>query len=127
MSTMFDSEVHIRRNATPCAQIDFARLLRRLAWHSANQKEKQVQLTVSYRPSVSSRMWWELRYVGEDGEQRVHWSQDLDLLLWRVATSEALIEQKRKLKRKAPDQADLPSAEDLDRVAEEEEVRRKTA
>src|SRR5690349_5303040 len=48
----FDSEVYQRRNATPCTKVDFARLLRRLAWHSADQKEKEVRLTISYRPDV---------------------------------------------------------------------------
>ncbi len=104
MSSLFDSEVYQRRRATPCTRIDIEALLKRIALHQDDGEGHQlvdVTLTVHYRPDVASRFWWSLQWKAEDGEERILWAQELDLLLWRAATSEARTAQRLELQKAA--------------------------
>jgi len=97
MSSLFDTEVYQRRNHTPWASMNFLSFVRDMAWHgTADPVKNGVVFRTYYRHDVSSRMWYELEWTGEDGERHSTSSQDFGLLLWRAAEIE--IKTREKLK-----------------------------
>jgi hypothetical protein len=102
MSSLFDSEVYIRRRATPFTEVNLTHLLAHLAVESpdgAVVNGQEVTLTVHYRGDVASRLWWTLKWWDVEGEH-VMCAQEFDLLLWRVATIVGQQEQREKEKRR---------------------------
>lgn len=91
MTSMFDSDVRRRREATPWARVDLPSFMREVSLngdHSPQQAGPPVTLTLRYRHAVSTREWWTLSWTGTDGEQYSVESQDFDLLCWRAAEVE---------------------------------------
>ena len=89
MSSMFDSQVRDRRDHTPWARVDVQRFMIHAGWNGTdNPLEQGAVLSVHYRPSVASRMWWRLEWTGEDGQRHNVEAQELELLLWRAAEAE---------------------------------------
>lgn len=92
MSSLFDTLVHRRRNATPWAKMSLAHFLTDAAYSGAPVKvDEQAQpatISVVFRPDVASRMWWTVSWTGEDRERREASAQELDLALWRAAEME---------------------------------------
>lgn len=91
MTSVFDTEVRRRREATPWARVDVEAFMRDVALNGGRGMHElgdEVTLTARYRHAVSTRLWWTLSWVGEDGERRTVESQDFGLLLWRAAEAE---------------------------------------
>ena len=111
MTSLFESEVYQRRRATPCAEINVEDLLKTFALNwpdDANGNPlvlnglESVTLTAFYRRDVSSRFWFTLRWIAADGQERYVQGQELQLTLWRAATSEARrLEKKLESQKKA--------------------------
>ncbi|SRR6266567_1075746 len=93
MSSLFESEVYQARRAIPWAEIDLEYFLRDLARDSYDVPQP-VSLSVISRPSVSSRFWWVLTWIGEDGEERTMAAATLELCLWRAAVREKQLREK---------------------------------
>lgn len=92
MSSLFDTLVSRRRDATPWAKMSLVAFLKDAAWCGAPRKEggqaSPASVSVAYRGDVASRMWWTIAWAGEDGERREASAQELDLALWRAAEME---------------------------------------
>lgn len=92
MTSLFDTEVRRRREATPWARVDVEAFLRDAAlndWAATDRdKPAGAELKVRHRPDVASRTWYTLEWTGEDGERHAVESQDFDLLMWRAAEVE---------------------------------------
>jgi len=102
MTTLFDSDVRLRRTHTPWARISISAFMKEMALnvpYDTNYWEHQAILKVHYRHSVASRFWWSLEWTGEDGERHSVDSQELDLLFWRAAEMEMRIRKKIEAKR----------------------------
>ena len=99
MTSMFDSNVRARREHTPWARVSLRAFLRDVVFNTTDDatpeecEEHAVQLSVRYRPSVSSRLWWVLSWRAADGQWHTVQSQDFDLLLWRAAEVELACDQ----------------------------------
>jgi hypothetical protein len=82
--------------------MSLVQFLKDAAWNGAGSDEHglniKAKVTVVYRPDVASRMWWTIRWTGEDKQQREASAQELDLALWRAAEMEegARAERRRK-------------------------------
>lgn len=90
MTSLFDSAVYQRRNATPWAEIDLPYFLADLAQNG----EGPTSLQVNKRPSVSSRLWWTLTWKSVDGEEHRAEAQTMGLCLWRAAEMELRLRAK---------------------------------
>jgi hypothetical protein len=92
MSSLFDTLVRRRREATSWARMGIQPFLLEAAWCGASTKSeepsKPASISVVYRGDVMSRMWWTVTWTGEDGESREASAQELDLALWRAAEME---------------------------------------
>lgn len=94
MSSMFDSMVYQRRNHTPWARISMHAFIDEMMWNAPtpglNGEEKPHRVTIScdYRPEVSSRKWWSMKWICCDGSEREASSQYFDLMMWRAAQIE---------------------------------------
>lgn len=89
MTSMFDTRVRERREATPWARVDVKAFMQEMALEGGlNPDAPEVTLTCRYRPDVASRLWWTLEWTGEDGQRHTAGSQDFRLLLWRAAEAE---------------------------------------
>ena len=96
MGSMFDTNVRERREHTPWATISLTRFFREMVWNEVDAPdENAVQLTVRYRHSVASRMWFRLEWTGEDGERRAAEAQEFELVLWRAAEIEMHARERR--------------------------------
>ncbi len=89
MSTLFESRVRERQQATPWVRIAAGLLLADLA----TTGEAAVQLTVIPRHEVASGLWWTLAWVSADGKQQTVHAQTFDTLLWRTAEVEVQARQ----------------------------------
>jgi hypothetical protein len=70
MSSLFDSEVYLRRKHTPWARMQIAAFMKEMALNvpdGANHLEHRVELSVLYRPDVASRMWWRIEWTDDEG------------------------------------------------------------
>jgi hypothetical protein len=104
MSSLFDTLVHRRRNATPWAKMGAAHFLTDAAYAGAplktGEQAQAASVSVVFRPDVASRMWWTVSWVGEDRERREASAQELDLALWRAAEMELAARERAKEKEK---------------------------
>ncbi len=102
MTSEFDTRVRARRNHTPWSRMSLVQFLKDAAWNGADGAGEggslEAFVSVKYRPDVASRMWWTIRWTGEDKQQREASAQELDLALWRAAEMEegARAERRRK-------------------------------
>lgn len=91
---MFDTEVYYKRQRALFTSPDIIGFMRTMSdntqhfdsTHAAmpENKSPEISLTVTSRPSVSSRLWWELKWVDVDGKPHCVCAQDLQLLGWRA-------------------------------------------
>jgi hypothetical protein len=92
MSSSFDTAVRNRREHTPWARISLSAFLREAAWNGAptkaGEEARSASISVAYRGDVASRLWWTVRWVGEDGEEHRAEAQELELALWRASEIE---------------------------------------
>jgi len=95
MSSLFDTEVYLRRNHTPWASVNFLHFVKDMVWNgSGDPLENEVVFRARYRHDVSSRVWFELTWSGEDGERHTAEAQDFGLLLWRASEIEMKAREK---------------------------------
>ena len=110
MSTWLDMEVANERKHLPGVSINIQRLLTELVFadecHDVNRK-KEVRLTVQYRPSVETSLWWRLVWFDGEGDCFAEASR-LELCLMRAAV---LLRRENKRREQAtenhPPKADL--------------------
>ena len=95
MTSMFDSEVYQRRKHTPWARMSLLAFAKEVMFNEPDLGEvqrkwvpQQVKLTIAPRKDVSSGVWYELHWVGCDGQQHYVSSQEYDLCLFRAAEVE---------------------------------------
>jgi len=93
MTSLFESRVYQREKHTPWARIDLIRFMKEMA---LSADKETVSLHVIYRPSVASRFWWVLSWIGPDGERYEAEAQHLDKCLWRAAEIQLQLEAKSK-------------------------------
>lgn len=91
MSSLFDSRVYQRRNETPWAVMSLSAFMKEMMYQG------KITFSLQYRPSVASRQWYTLEWVGEDGEQHQTEAQEWDLCLWRAAQIELQVREQRKI------------------------------
>ena len=94
MSSIFDSKVYARRQRNQflspsiLAFMDTMSLNTQTKEHGQKLDEEndypEITLTLSHRPNVSSRKWWLLKWVDQDGDIHCVEGQDLNLLGWRA-------------------------------------------
>lgn len=100
MTSEFDTRVRARRLHTPWSRMSLVHFLKDGAWNGIDKKEgggnEEASVSVRYRPDVTSRMWWTIRWMGEDGQLREANAQELDLALWRAAEMEEAARAERK-------------------------------
>jgi hypothetical protein len=87
MSSAFESDVYQIQQIIPWAEINLEYFLKCLA-RDTEDMPQPVTLSVLSRPSVSTRLWWVLTWVGEDGEERTIAAATLKLCLMRAAVRE---------------------------------------
>lgn len=93
MGSLFDSFVRSRREHTRWASVSLLSFLKEMIWNGTDTPhENTFILRATYRPDVSSRIWYELEWTGMDGKRHSVSSQSYDLLLWRAAEVEAALE-----------------------------------
>ena len=93
MSSLFEPAVYQRENHTPWARVDLIRFMKDMA---LNGQDETVGLSLIHRPSVASRLWWVISWVGPDGVRHEAEAQMLDKCLWRAAEMETRLENKDK-------------------------------
>ncbi len=93
MTSMFESSVYQREHHTLWARVDLIMFMKDVA---LNADHETVGLSLVYRPSVASRFWWVLSWVGPDGERHEAEAQHLDKCLWRAAEIQCRLEAKAK-------------------------------
>ncbi len=101
MTTLFDTDVRLRRNHTPWAKMGLVHFMREMALNvpygdNVSPFDHEVVLKVHYRHAVASRFWWSLEWTGEDEKRHAVDSQEFDLLLWRAAELEMKIRERMK-------------------------------
>ena len=99
MTTLFDSDVRIRRNHTPWATMRVQAFMKEMAYNifqgdKRDAIENRVILECHYRHQVASSFWWTITWTGEDGQRHSAEAQELDLCLWRAAEIEMRIRRK---------------------------------
>lgn len=92
MSNLFDTMVSIRRKTTPWARVNPFIFMTEMATNVGEGNSEAI-LTVQPRPSVASRRWWTISWVGQDGKRHEESAQELALCLWRAAEREIQIEE----------------------------------
>jgi len=90
MSSLFESRVYQRRNETPWAIMSLSAFMRDMMFQG------RVTFSCVYRPSVATRQWYTLEWIGEDGEQHQAEAQEWDLCLWRAAQIELRVREQKK-------------------------------
>jgi hypothetical protein len=113
VSSLFDSAVYQRRKQTPWARMALLAFAHEMAYNEQTHtsggtkldepRPGHVTVTITYRHDVSSRFWYEIEWIDEEGRVCSTASQDFDLMLWRAAQhvlaareKEALREAKEK-------------------------------
>lgn len=97
MTSLFDTAVRNRRQATPWARVDALRFLKEMALNATAEgqgNDLSATISVEYRPDVASRFWWTVTWVSADGIRGSVSSQELDLCLWRAAEVEERCRQR---------------------------------
>jgi hypothetical protein len=97
MGNIFDSNVYLRRTHTPWARMQIVAFMKEMALNvpvGANHWEHRVELSVLYRPDVTTRMWWRIEWTGEDEQRHLAEAQELDLCLWRAAEIELKVRER---------------------------------
>lgn len=92
MSSLFDTEVYQARRAIEWAEIDLDYFLKDLA--GDDEQKRPVRLEVHSRPSVRTRFWWMLTWIGADGEEHRMEGETMQLCLWRAAVREKKLREK---------------------------------
>lgn len=90
MSSLFDSKVYQRRNATPWAVVSLPAFLKDMALTG----QAPVTVTCQYRPDAASRFWYTVEWTDEEGHTHRAEAQELDLALWRAAEIELGVRSK---------------------------------
>ncbi len=96
MSTFFESQVYDEERRVPWSRIDLLGFMRDMA-----RDEKPVRFKVSYRPDVSTRFWFTLKWHGEDGDWLEASAQSLQKCLWRAALRQLNYERNHGTARRA--------------------------
>jgi hypothetical protein len=96
MGSMLDTEVYYKRQRALFVSPDIIQFMKAMSGntqhfdntHSAIPENDcpEISLTVTSRPSVASRLWYELRWIDVDGKPHFAAAQDLQLLGWRAVT-----------------------------------------
>ena len=94
MSSLFDTEVYLRRNHTPWASVNFLHFVKDMVFNASSDDLNAVVFRAGYRHDVASRVWFELSWTGKDGERYTVEAQDFGLLLWRAAEIEMKAREK---------------------------------
>ena len=103
MSSIFDAEVYAERQRLPGVSISLPKLMQAMLWQEAKHvgaieaspnRERNVTLTLEYRPDVDTSKWWTLRW----GDGQFAAAKELDLCLFRAAVAARRDDERAKKK-----------------------------
>jgi hypothetical protein len=97
MSTIFDSSVYQMRKNAPFAAPQMGKFIEAVAIESPDHEP--AILTVQYRHSVASRLWWTLEWTDQAGQKREVSAQEWPLCVWRAIQVYKNAERQRELER----------------------------
>ena len=93
---MFESAVHALRKRAAFAKPDIGEFMARKAYEDGCG---EVVLTVNYRHSVASRLWWSVGWE-QDGQRREVSAQEVELCMWRAIQLHNQLERAHEFEKK---------------------------